>query len=150
MCGATKVVEFVLKWWSWKVLTFYAAGNIHNASKKQLEWFNHFCFIIGPVSFKDVIDFQVHVFRNCDSHETILVMPATIATSERTFSSLRRVKIYLSSTMTKKDWTIWWSFNLSRRTGHFCYGQRLCVSKRWTGIHFFDAFENCWKRESVY
>ena len=32
----------------------------------------------------------------------ILVMPATNATSERSFSALRRVKTYLRSTMTQK------------------------------------------------
>ena len=67
----------------------------------------------------------------------ILVMPATNAASERTFSVLRRVKTYLRSTMTQERLNQVMILH-TRREGYFCSWQRLCVSTGWKEIHFWS------------
>jgi hypothetical protein len=64
----------------------------------------------SPVSFRDVIAYLKNLSTALKAHyseavalmELILVLPATNATSERTFSAVRRVKSYLRATVTQE------------------------------------------------
>ena len=76
----------------------------------QLEVFSHNFKCEGEVVLSDVLKF----FRNCIPGQLelmsevcklvklLLVMPATNAESERSFSAIRRIKTYLRSTMSQQ------------------------------------------------
>jgi len=93
-----------------EVVKFYESDFDTSLLRSQLQVFEEDIPEITGVSFTDVVKYlrSLHdgkrallseVFR---LSKLILVCPATNATSERSFSALRRAKMYLQSTMTQK------------------------------------------------
>jgi len=93
-----------------EVVKFYESDFDTSLLRSQLKLFEEDIPEITGVSFTDVVKYlrSLHdgkrallseVFR---LSKLILVCPATNATSERSFSALRRAKMYLQSTMTQK------------------------------------------------
>ena len=90
------------------VTKFYESDlNVH-ALEMQLQVFaTNFTMEGKNTSIKDILKYLRNIFSSqrallseiCVIAKLILVMPATNAISERSFSALRRVKTYLRSTM---------------------------------------------------
>ena len=69
----------------------------HRQPKKVLEWANYFAAQTATMC---------HLFRETIKVvELLLVVPATAAGAERSFSALRRLKTWLRQTMTQKRLT---------------------------------------------
>ena len=98
--------------------SFYRDDFDSNVLHAQLKIFNNECQRQQKdtgIAFKPVLDIKSFFSTLMDSQnhyslksvkyvvKLILIMPASNATSERSFSALRRVKSYLRSTMGQQD-----------------------------------------------
>ena len=94
------------------VLEFYGSDLDGSSLATQLEIFSTACKSSSQDVYKlsDIVKFfktltpsQIELMSQvCKAFRLLLVMPATNAASERSFSTLRRVKSYLRSTMTQQ------------------------------------------------
>lgn len=92
------------------VLSFYGSDFESVLLKTHLEIFSLSFKPEGQITIKDILSF----FHNCSSGQVdlmsqvsklvklLVVMPATNAASERSFSAVRRIKTYLRSTMSQQ------------------------------------------------
>ena len=92
------------------VLDTYSSDFNASSLKMQLEIFaTDFTTTSSPVTLADIVTYakgltpcqKELISQVCTLLKLILVIPATNAVSERTFSTLRRVKSYLRSTMSQ-------------------------------------------------
>ena len=91
-----------------EVVSFYADDLQQQLLQAQLQTFaSHFASANGSVSLRDCLSY-LHEMSNehsefyselCTIVRLLLVVPATNAISEQTFSTMRRIKSYLCSTM---------------------------------------------------
>ena len=90
------------------VTKFYESDlNVHALEMQLLIFATNFTMVGKNTSIKDILQYLRNIysaqrallFEICVIVKLILVMPATNAISERSFSALRRVKTYLRSTM---------------------------------------------------
>lgn len=94
------------------VIKFYGADFNSDLLETQLEVLYNSCTekLGTSVVISEIVEFfksltlaqKEHLSEVCKLLKLLLVMPATNATSERSFSSLRRIKSYLRSTMNQE------------------------------------------------